>query len=228
MSAVPNPTGTHGLLLDAMGTVIQLMPPAPRMTRALARAGYPNPEERVATAMRAEIAYYLGHHQEGRTPAAVARVRAACAAVLAEGLDPAPPLPELTQLLVGSLEFAVYPDALPALRELRARGVRVAIVSDWDCTLAEHLERLGVREWVEAVVVSADVGVTKPNPLLFATALARLGVAREHAVVCGDDPARDLAGAAAAGIRGVLVDREGRHPGVTPRVGSLADLARLI
>jgi len=224
MSAAPNPAGTHAVLLDAMGTLVRLAPPAPRLARALADAGHPNPDACVAAAMRDEILYYRSHHLEGRTPAAVTRLRVACARVLADGLEDAPPLPELTQLLVESLRFEAYPDVLPLLRELRARGVRVAVVSDWDCTLAEHLDRLGLGEWLDDVVVSAVVGVTKPDPRIFAAALARLGVGRTGAVVCGDDPARDLAGAEAAGIRGVLIDREGRYPHLAPRLGTLADL----
>lgn len=228
MSVAPNRSGTRGLLLDAMGTVVRLTPPAPRLARSLVAAGYANSDARVAAAVRDEIAYYRRHHVEGGTPAGLIRLRAACAAVLAHGLDAAPPLPELTQMLVDALEFTAYPDAVPALRALHWRGVRVAIVSDWDCTLEDHLERLGVGAWIDAVVVSAEIGVRKPDPRLFEAALARLGVVRDEAVVCGDDPSRDLAGAVAAGIRGVLIDREGRHPHLTPRVGSLGELARLI
>lgn len=225
MSAPPNPQVIHALLLDAMGTLVRLEPPAPLLARALAEAGYPNPEERVAAALHEEIAYYRRHHLEGATPAAVSRLRATCAAVLADGLEVAPPVPELTELLVKSLRFEIYADVLPLLRCLRERDVRVAVVSDWDCTLAEHLDRLGVRAWVDEVVVSALVGVAKPDPRIFATALARLGVTRDAAIACGDDPVRDLAGADAAGIRAVLIDREGRYPHLAPRVGTLADLA---
>jgi putative hydrolase of the HAD superfamily len=225
MPALPNPEGTRALLLDAMGTLVRLAPPTPALTRALAGAGYPNSEERVAAAMRDEIAYYRRHHLEGRTPAAVRRLRAACAGVLADGLEPAPPVPELTRLLVGALQFETFPDALPLLRRLRNRRIRIAVVSDWDCTLAEHLDRLGVGAWIDDVVVSAVVGVAKPDPRVFAVALERLGVRPEFALVCGDDPVRDVAGASAAGIRGVLIDRDGRYPDLSPRIVTLNDLS---
>jgi putative hydrolase of the HAD superfamily len=225
MSALPNPEGTRALLLDAMGTLVRLVPPVPGLARALAGAGYPNSDERVAAAMRDEIAYYRRHHLEGGTPAAVRGLRAACAGVLANGLERAPPVPELTQLLVDALKFEAFPDALPLLRRLRNRSIRIAVVSDWDCTLAEHLDRLGVGAWIEEVVVSAVVGVAKPDPRIFAAALERLGVPPEFAVVCGDDPVRDMAGAHAAGIRGVLIDREGRYPDRGSRVVTLDDLS---
>jgi putative hydrolase of the HAD superfamily len=225
MSAPPNPEGTRALLLDAMGTLVRLVPPVPGLARALAGAGYPNSEERVAAAMRDEIAYYRRHHLEGGTPAAVRRLRAACAGVLADGLERAPPVPELAQLLVDALQFEAFPDALPLLRRLRHRPIRIAVVSDWDCTLAEHLDRLGVGAWIDEVVVSAVVGVAKPDPRIFAAALERLGVPPEFAVVCGDDPVRDVAGARAAGIRGVLIDREGRYPDRGSRVVTLDDLS---
>ena len=228
MSAAPNSKGTRGLLLDAMGTLVRLIPPAPALTRSLAAAGYPNPEDRVSAAMAAEIGYYRRHHVDGRTPAAVADLRTACAEVLARGLEVAPPIGELTELLVQALRFEAYPETLPVLQALRSDGVRVAVVSDWDCTLAEHLVRLGIRPWVDAVVVSAAVGVAKPDRRIFGAALAELGVSAATALVCGDDPARDLAGARAAGIRGVLIDRDGRHPDVVPRVGSLTELPALV
>jgi len=228
MSAAPNPAGTRGLLLDAMGTVVRLVPPAPALTRALADAGYPHREDRVAAALRSEIAYYRAHHLDGRTPATVAALRRDCAAVLARELAPPPPVGTLTELLVGALQFEVYPDVMDTLAVLRTRGVRVAIVSDWDCTLAGHLDRLGVGAWVDAVVVSAEIGVTKPDRRIFTAALDRLSVAPKAALVCGDDPARDLAGARAAGIRGVLIDRVGRYPEIDARLGTLAELAEWI
>jgi len=228
MSAAPNPEGTRGLLLDAMGTTVRLIPPAPALTRSLAAYGYPNSEERVAAAVRVEIDYYRRHHLEGRTPASVAGLRRACADVLARELAVSPPIDRLTELLLDALRFEAYPDVVPALGGLRARGVRIAIVSDWDCTLAEHLAALGIRERVDAVVVSAVVGVTKPDGRLFAAALGELGVAADNALVCGDDPARDLAGARAAGIPSILIDRAGRHPDVAPRVGTLTELAEWI
>src|SRR3974390_892566 len=228
MSDAPNRPGTPALLLDAMGTTVRLIPPAPALTRALATAGYPNSEDRVAVAMRAHIAHSRPHHLGGRPPAEVGGLRRACAEVLARELAIAPPVDRLTELLLGALRFEAYPEVLPVLGALRARGVRVAVVSDWDCTLAEHLVGLGIRERVDAVVVSAVVGVAKPDPRLFAAALSELGLPADAAVVCGDDPARDLAGARAAGIRGVLMDRAGRHPDVAPRVGTLAELAEWV
>ncbi len=228
MSAAPNPVGTPGLLLDAMGTTVRLIPPAPALTRALAAAGYPNPEDRVAAALGVEIDYYRRHHLVGRTPAAVASLRRACAEVLAGQLEAAPPVDQLAELLVGALRFEAYPEVLAVLRALRARGVRVAVVSDWDCTLAEHLSRLGLGECVDAVVVSAVVGVAKPDRRLFTAALTSLGVTPGAALACGDDPARDLAGARAAGIRAVLIDRHGRHPDIVPRIRTLSEIAEWI
>src|ERR1700681_258524 len=128
MSAAPNSPGTHTVLLDAMGTLVRLAPPAPLLARARAAAGSPNSDERVLAAIRREIAFYRAHHLEGRTPRSVARLRAACARELADGLEVAPPLPELTQLLIGSLRFETYPDVFPLFRELRNRGIRIAVV----------------------------------------------------------------------------------------------------
>ena len=216
------------MLLDAMGTLVRLHPPAPLLTTALATAGYPNSADRVAAALGEEIAFYRAHHVWARTPDLVLQLRRECAGVLAQGLDPAPPHGLVVELLVGALRIEPFADAIPFLENVRACGLRAVVVSDWDCSLADHLSQLGLREWVDGVVVSAEVGVTKPDPRIFRRALGLLGVAAHEVVHCGDDPVRDVAGAAAAGIRPILVDRADRYPDVVERVSSLADLLRWI
>jgi putative hydrolase of the HAD superfamily len=96
-----------------------------------------------------------------------------------------------------------------ALDELRAAGIRTAVVSNWSPRLPGHLDRLDLSSRLDAVVVSALEGVEKPDPALFARALARLGVGAREAIHVGDHAVKDLDGAAAAGIRGILIDRTG-------------------
>ena len=101
--------------------------------------------------------------------------------------------------MLGALEFRAYEDAGPALRALRAAGMRLVIASNWDCSLADWLGPAGLLELVDAVVTSAEVGVAKPDPLVFRRALAVAGVGPEAAVHVGDSPDNDVAGARAAG-----------------------------
>lgn len=118
----------------------------------------------------------------------------------------------------------VYADVPPVLAALRERGVRLAIVSNWDSRLPSLLERLGLRRHFDAVLVSHLEGCEKPDPRLFRRALAALGVAPHEALHVGDVPELDWAGARAAGCAARLVDRRGR---LAPGWRALEDLAGL-
>ena len=85
-------------------------------------------------------------------------------------------------------------------RALRAHGLRLAVVSNWDVGLHEHLAALGVGGLVDAVVTSAEAGAPKPAPAVWRIALARLGAEPEETVHVGDSDA-DAEGARAAGVR---------------------------
>ncbi len=101
------------------------------------------------------------------------------------------------------------PGAL-ALIESLARRARLGIVSN--NILAEQeakLDQFGMRALVDALVVSADVGVSKPDPAIFGIALVRLGVTAGEAVMVGDSWASDIVGAAGAGLRAVWLNRTG-------------------
>jgi putative hydrolase of the HAD superfamily len=218
----------RALLLDAMGTLVRLENPAAALSAALAGAGFPNPDDVVAAALATEIAYYRAEHLRGRDPEGLAGLRRDCARVLRAQLAAAPPLDELTGIMLGALRFAPFADAAPLLSACRAHGVAVAVVSDWDCSLSAHLAAIGIADAVDAVVVSAEVGVTKPDPRIFCAALDRVGVGPADALHVGDDPRRDLGGASAAGIDAVLLDRDDRHRDVTRRVATLADVLGLL
>ena len=116
---------------------------------------------------------------------------------------------------------------LETVRALREDGYRIGVVSNSNGRVAELLEIAGFRGVFETVVDSALVGVEKPDPEIFRIALGRLGAAPESAVYVGDVPCVDLVGAAAAGIRGVLVDPLDLFPEVAaPRIRTLSELPR--
>jgi putative hydrolase of the HAD superfamily len=216
----------NAVLLDAFGTMVGLDPPLPRLTAQLAAEGFVHPQEAIAAALEAEMRFYRANHDRGRDADSLLALRRECAAVLGEGLGPgAPDVDRLTRCLLDSLEFVLLPDALPALDALAAAGYRLAVVSNWDYDLPAELARLGIADRFEAVAVSAALGLGKPRPEIFLHALDLLGVAPEQAVHCGDQPDRDCAGARAAGVAAILVDRERRHPDAAcPRIAALTDL----
>jgi putative hydrolase of the HAD superfamily len=211
-----------------MGTLVRLEPAVPELTAALADAGFANDEATVAAALRTEIGFYRANHLRGADRAGLADLRRDCAAVFADALAAAPPVPELAEILVAALRFAPFDDAVPLLVACGDRGIRTAVVSDWDCALAWHLADIGIGDLLDAVVVSAEVGVAKPDPRIFAAALEAVGVGPAAAMHVGDDPRRDLQGAEMAGITGVLLDREDRYQGITPRVVTLNEVLELL
>ena len=93
----------------------------------------------------------------------------------------------------------VYEDVVPTLRELRARGVPVALVSNCDHATAPLLRGLGLHQLLDAAVLSCEVGCVKPDARIFQEALGRLGVPAQQSVFVDDQP-RFLDGAAALGI----------------------------
>ena len=78
---------TQAVLLDALGTLVELQPPAPRLRALLEAEGFSVSPERATAGFRAEIAYYLAHHLEGSDRAALDDLRDRCAAVLREALE---------------------------------------------------------------------------------------------------------------------------------------------
>lgn len=101
--------------------------------------------------------------------------------------------------------WRLAPGARRALRELRRRGLALAVASNFDHRLPAILEGHGLAEAFDAVVLPADAGAAKPDPALLRLALARLGLPAEAAVYAGDDPAQDLASAREAGLRAIDV-----------------------
>jgi putative hydrolase of the HAD superfamily len=221
--------GVKAVLLDALGTLVALQPPAPRLQRLLAQSGFEVSEERAAAGFAAEIAYYLDHHLEGSDRARLERLRDRCAEEMRRALE----LPDLghasaRRAMLEALEFRPYPDVLPALGELRERGLTLVVASNWDCSLSDWLEPAGITELVDGVVTSAEVGAPKPHPRVFERALAVAGVAPSEALHVGDKMDNDVEGAAAAGVRAVLVQREGEPPAGVEAIRSLRELPALL
>jgi HAD superfamily hydrolase (TIGR01509 family) len=217
------------ILFDALGTLVELQPPAPRLRVRLAEAGFEVSEERAAAGIRAEIEYYLVHHLEGSDRGSLEDLRDRCAKVLMDALDlDGLDHPTARLALMGALEFRPYEDAIPALNALRANGHGVVVVSNWDCGLPDWLGPAGLLELVDGVVTSAEVGVPKPDARVFRRALELARVDADQAIHVGDSPDNDVKGARAAGIRAVLLQRDGEPPPGVEHIRSLRELAPLL
>jgi putative hydrolase of the HAD superfamily len=197
------------VLLDALGTLVELETPWPHLERELAARGVVVDLEDARAAMLAEMAYYRAHHDEAGDWAGLKDLRRRCAAVVQESLGTSLPLADVEDALLAAVRFRAYPEVPAALERLRAGGARLAVVSNWDVSLHDVLERTELRGRVDAVVISAEVGVAKPDPAIFRTALERLGAKASDAIHVGDSVEHDVAGARAAGLEAVFVARNG-------------------
>jgi putative hydrolase of the HAD superfamily len=130
----------------------------------------------------------------------------------------------LTAALLDSLRFVAYPEVPAVLRALRGSGITLVVVSNWDVSLHERLAETGLAALIDGAVASAEVGVAKPDPAIFAHALSIAGVRPEAAWHVGDSVAADVAGALAAGLVPVLVARDGAPRAADPRVRTVAAL----
>jgi HAD superfamily hydrolase (TIGR01549 family) len=193
---------TRAVFLDALGTLVELEPPWISLRDMVpAEIG----DEQLVEALRAEMAYYKEHAHEGRDEASLAELRERCAALVSRKLGMDVGVDEL----VAAIRFSAYPDAIPALNGLRDRGLRLVAVSNWDCSLPRVLERCKLGEMLDGTVTSAETGLRKPDPGIFRRALELAGCEPEEALHVGDTAEEDVAGARAAGIRPLLIDRGG-------------------
>lgn len=122
----------------------------------------------------------------------------------------------------------VLPGVKDALGELRARGYRVAAVSNSDGRARAILEGLDLLESFEFVIDSHDVGVEKPAPRIFHLACARLGIDPARCAYVGDVLEFDVEGARAAGLVPVLFDAYGSYDHVPPDGARVKGAAALL
>jgi putative hydrolase of the HAD superfamily len=214
------------VLLDALGTLVELPPPAPALVEELAARGVEVGERDAARAIRTEIAFYRAEHHVASTVERLAELRARCTEVLRDALPAhAREAPDLGGALLGALRFRPYPEVVATLETWRERGVRRVVASNWDVSLHEVLETTGLAPLLDGVVTSAELGVAKPDPRLLHAALELAGAAPADALHVGDSVEHDVGAARAAGVAVALVARPGEPaldapPGVRV-VGSL-------
>jgi putative hydrolase of the HAD superfamily len=222
----------RAVTVDALGTLVRMEPPGPQLREELRRtAGVDVSEEQATAGFMAEIGYYLEHHLEGSDPAALDELRDRCAHVIRQALGiEHVELALVREAMLASLHFEAFPDAEPALRELRSHGLQLVAASNWDSSLPEVLGRTGLAPLLDGVVSSAMVGATKPAPEVFRAALEIAGAEPAEALHVGDSAEKDVAGALALGMRAVLIERApGEAAGAgAPVIRALTELPPLV
>jgi putative hydrolase of the HAD superfamily len=217
MAREPTP---RAILLDALGTLLTFESPVGHLRAALAeRTGSDIGEAAAKEAIRAEIAYYRAHLHEGFDAESLLDLRLRCADAMA--------LPYEREIvfaaLMDSLRFHAFPDSAPFLGELRSRGIRTVVVSNWDFSLHERLRETGLAALVDGAIASAEIGAAKPDGAIFAAALRIAGTRADETWHVGDTPEADVEGARAAGIHPVLIARD-----APPAAGAVRSLSELI
>ena len=126
--------------------------------------------------------------------------------------------------------YALFDDVGPALEELAGRGVTLGVVSNFEPWLADILALREIDHLFATVAISGVLGVAKPDPRIFETALAEAGADPAATLHVGDQPANDVVAARAVGITPVLIDRFARYPEPddTHRVEDLTELVKLL
>jgi len=117
---------------------------------------------------------------------------------------------EMERAWVHAHHFELYDDALPTLEALRARGLKLGLLSNTARDLDEFVRHHGLA--VDAVLTSRDHGKTKPHETIFRRILELLDVPAAATLMVGDSLEDDIEGARAAGMQAMLLDREGLYP----------------
>jgi putative hydrolase of the HAD superfamily len=107
---------------------------------------------------------------------------------------------------VGAWEL--FPDIPEILAELRRTGIRLGVISNFDRRLYTVLRHLDVLRAFECVVISSEIGASKPSGRIFMEAARRFGVQPAEILHVGDDAELDAKGALAAGFRSCLINHE--------------------
>lgn len=205
----------RAVLFDAAGTLIELREPVGETYARLARGhDFHASAWRVGDAFRRALAaagdMVFPDAPAAQVPALEREWWRGVVRATFRAADSAQPLRDFDSLFErlwrhfsGAEAWSARAGAAELLARLRAGGMRIGVVSNFDSRLPGILAALGLLPLVDAVVIPADARAAKPDPRAFARALALLGVAAAEAVFVGDDAQRDLEAARAAGLRAI-------------------------
>jgi putative hydrolase of the HAD superfamily len=124
------------------------------------------------------------------------------------------------------MKLVLFDDVTPTLDDLKGRGLALGLISNVERDMTETITGLGLSSRLDVVVTSQDAGCAKPQPEIFREAAKRAGVQPSEAIYVGDQYQVDILGARGAGMKGILLDRNG-YAGNTdcPKVRSLSEIA---
>jgi putative hydrolase of the HAD superfamily len=125
--------------------------------------------------------------------------------------------------------WQLFPDTLPTITTLQEQGLELGIISNFDSRLFAVLRGLGIEDKFATVTISSLAHAAKPSPKIFHLALEKHAVDPEEAMYVGDSLRDDVEGATKAGLRAILLDREGKHAGTgVQTIRTLQELLPLV
>jgi putative hydrolase of the HAD superfamily len=125
--------------------------------------------------------------------------------------------------------WQLFPDTLPTITTLQEQGLELGIISNFDSRLFAVLRGLGIEDKFATVTISSLAHAAKPSPKIFHLALEKHAVDPEEAMYVGDSLLDDVEGATKAGLRAILLDREGKHAGTgVQTIRTLQELLPLV
>ncbi|AFY69224.1 REG-2-like, HAD superfamily (subfamily IA) hydrolase [Thalassoporum mexicanum PCC 7367] len=148
----------------------------------------------------------------------------------------------LYQFFAGADPWQVYPDTMPALEHWQAQGIKLGVVSNFDTRLYPVLAALGLADFFSSVTISTEAGAAKPDPGVFKQALRKYpdyGAIANSLVNnsnpepkaiwhIGDSLSEDYAGAIAANLEAIWINRGDRLPENHQALKSVTKLTDLI
>jgi len=136
---------------------------------------------------------------------------------------------ELFEYFSRADSWNLYPEVPATLTALKARGLIIDVISNFDSRLVKILHGLGAGHWFDEIFISSHVGHAKPSRQIFEAALEKHGINPDHAIHVGDSEVNDVQGAMNAGLKPIFVDRDGANDSAsTPRVENLTEIIDLL
>lgn len=139
-----------------------------------------------------------------------------------------------TETAAWAAAVTLYPEAAPTLAALRARGLRLGLITNASAQAGGVLEQIGLGHCFDAVVLSCAVGLVKPDPAIYRHTCRQLGVTPAEALFVADGAFTELDGAQAVGMVAVKIEQEhqsgdyGTSVGFDHRITRLSEVLELL
>ena len=230
------------VIFDAYGTLLELDDFFGRIQRCCAAQGVDISPETARAAGEAEMRHYIANIRRAYDETGWHALCRECALVMAQVIESSHPglksTPETwLQILESAIRFRVFPEVVATLQTLRAQGMGLGVLSNWDFRLPQVLDETGLSQYFSFVLTSAATGHEKPARQIFDIgfdlALGEVpSLSGERCYYVGDHLDKDVLGARAAGLTPIWLVRDGSEPrndydGVT-RIAKLDELPQLL